>query len=107
MKCQKCGANNANTQRIIDHLTQSEITGLRTELQSAQLQLSQLSQTRALINEIKPCPIPAYLTCSPYTRGGRRRIPPCRHHQGMRLSTTVRSNISASSTINRANAKGW
>ena len=60
-------ANNANTQRIIDHLTQSEITGLRTELQSAQLQLSQLSQTRALVNEIKPCPIPAYLTCSPYT----------------------------------------
>lgn len=60
-------ANNANTQRIIDHLTQSEITGLRTELQSAQLQLSQLSQTRALIDEIKPCPIPAYITCSPYT----------------------------------------
>lgn len=60
-------ANNSNTQKIIDHLTQNEINSLRTELQSAQLQLSQLSQTRSIINEIKPCPIPAYLTCSPYT----------------------------------------
>ena len=60
-------AQNCNTQKIIDHLTQNEINSLRTELQSAQLQLSQLSQTRALVNEIKPCPIPAYLTCSPYT----------------------------------------
>ena len=60
-------AQNNNTQKIIDHLTQNEINSLRTELQSAQLQLSQLSQTRNIINEIKPCPIPAYLTCSPYT----------------------------------------
>lgn len=63
-------ANNCNTQKIIDHLTQNEINSLRTELQSAQLQLSQLSQTRSIINEIKPCPIPAYLTCSPYTSYG-------------------------------------
>ena len=59
-------ANNANTQRIIDLMTQNEITSLRTELQSAQLQLSNNAQTQNLINQIKPCPIPAYLTCSPY-----------------------------------------
>ena len=65
--CDIIRAGQDNTQRIIDHLTQSEITGLRTELQSAQLQLSQLSQTRNIINEIKPCPVPAFITCNPYT----------------------------------------
>ncbi len=29
-------------------------------------QLSQLAQNQYLVNAIKPCPIPAYLTCSPY-----------------------------------------
>lgn len=29
-------------------------------------QLSQLAQNQTLINTLKPCPIPAYLTCSPY-----------------------------------------
>jgi hypothetical protein len=36
-----------NTDRIINHLVQSEMDKLRTELQSAQFQLSQNSQTRA------------------------------------------------------------
>ena len=30
-------------------------------------QLSQLAQNQYLINEIKPCAKPAYITCSPYT----------------------------------------
>lgn len=30
-------------------------------------QLSQLAQNQTLINTLKPCPIPAYITCSPYT----------------------------------------
>ena len=64
--CDIINANNANTQKIIDHLTQSEINSLRTELQSAQLQLSNNAQSRYIIDQIKPCPIPAYLTCSPY-----------------------------------------
>ena len=63
--CDIIRAGQDNTQRIIDYLTNNEITSLRTELQSAQLQLSQLSQTRTLIDEIKPCPIPAYITCNP------------------------------------------
>ena len=63
--CDIIQAGNANTQRIIDYLTQNEITSLRTELQSAQLQLSNNSQTRAIIDELKPCPVPAYLTCNP------------------------------------------
>lgn len=55
-----------NTDRIINHLVQSEMERLRTDLQSAQFQLSQNSQTRALIEQLQPCPKPAYLTCSPY-----------------------------------------
>ena len=60
-------AGNANTQRIVDLITQDKIDSLRTELQAAQLQLSNNAQTTALINQLKPCPVPAYLTCSPYT----------------------------------------
>jgi hypothetical protein len=30
-------------------------------------QLSQLSQTANLVNELRPCAKPAYITCSPYT----------------------------------------
>lgn len=63
--CDIIRAGQDNTQRIIDHLTQSEINSLRTELQSAQLQLSQLSQTRTIIDEIKPCPSPSYIVPNP------------------------------------------
>lgn len=65
--CDIIRAGQDNTQRIIDYLTNNEITSLRTELQSAQLQLSQLSQTRTLIDEIKPCPVPSYPVCNPNT----------------------------------------
>lgn len=65
--CDIVNAGNANTQRIIDTIQADKIDSLRTELQSAQLQLSQLSQTANIVNQIKPCPIPAYLSCSPYT----------------------------------------
>ena len=54
-------------QRIIDNQTQSEMTSLRNELQSAQLQLSNNAQTTNLIAALRPFPQPAYITCSPYT----------------------------------------
>lgn len=57
----------ANTQRILDKLCENEINQLRTDLQSAQLQISQLSQTANIVNTVRPTPIPAYITCSPYT----------------------------------------
>ena len=59
-------ANDKNTDRIINYLNQTEMDKLRTELQSAQFQLSQLSQTDNLINRLMPVAKPAYLTCSPY-----------------------------------------
>ena len=36
------------------------------ELQTAQIEASQISQTSQLINALRPTPIPSYLTCSPY-----------------------------------------
>lgn len=59
-------AGDKNTDRIINYLNQTEMDKLRTELQSAQFQLSQLSQTDNIINRLLPVAKPAYLTCSPY-----------------------------------------
>ena len=59
-------AQNAGTQRIVDLFTQDKIQSLQTELQSAQLQLSNVAQTNNIINALRPTPIPAYITCSPY-----------------------------------------
>lgn len=56
----------AGVQRIIDTITQDKIQSLQTELQSAQLQLSNAAQTNNIINALRPTAIPAYLTCSPY-----------------------------------------
>ena len=54
---------NANTmQNLRDKLEDRD-----RALMSANFQLSQLSQNQYLINELRPCAKPAYLTCSPYT----------------------------------------
>lgn len=37
------------------------------DLMAANFQISQVAQTNALVDRIKPCAIPAYITCSPYT----------------------------------------
>lgn len=64
--CDIIQAGDRNTQRIIDYLTNEKIEGLRTELQSAQLALQNNAQTQTLVDTLRPCPIPAYLSCSPY-----------------------------------------
>ena len=60
-------AQNAGTQRIIDTITQDKIQSLQTDLQSAQLQLSNVSQTQNIINALRPTPTPSYPVMSPYT----------------------------------------
>ena len=65
--CDIITANTANTQRIIDQMQNDKIDALRTELQSAQLALQNNAQTQTLISQLRPVPVPAYLTCSPYT----------------------------------------
>lgn len=64
--CDIIAAGHADTDRIINHLTQTEMDRLRTELQSAQFQLSQISQTNNIVNQLMPVAKPAYITCSPY-----------------------------------------
>lgn len=64
--CRLEAGNLANTQKILDKLCENEIQQLRTDLQSAQLQISQLSQTANITNTLRPFPQPAYITCSPY-----------------------------------------
>jgi hypothetical protein len=54
---------NANTmQALRDKLDEKD-----RELLTANFQLSQFAQNQYLVNEIRPCARPAYITCSPYT----------------------------------------
>lgn len=48
-------------------MTQNTIQELRDNLQAAQLQLGNISQTQTIINAVRPFPVPSYVTCSPYT----------------------------------------
>ena len=53
---------NANTmQELRDRLEARD-----RDILARDFQLSQLAQNQYLVNTIKPCPIPAYITCSPY-----------------------------------------
>lgn len=53
---------NANTmQDLRDKLADRD-----RDLQSANFQLSQVAQTTNIVNSLRPTPIPAYITCSPY-----------------------------------------
>lgn len=59
-------SQNQGFQRILDFMTNDKIESLRNELQAAQLQLGNLAQTNTIIDALRPCPRPAYITCSPY-----------------------------------------
>lgn len=63
----------ANTQKILDKLCCMEmnakdqrIADLTAGLQTANFQLSQQAQSANIISTLRPTPIPAYITCSPY-----------------------------------------
>lgn len=45
---------------------QNKIDVLRDEKQALQLSASQQAQTANIVNQIRPCPVPAYLTCNPF-----------------------------------------
>lgn len=64
--CDVVQAGHADADRILAYLTQDKIQTLQTELQSAQLQLSNGAQTKAIVDQLRPCPIPAYVTCNPW-----------------------------------------
>ena len=60
-------AINDSTRSIIDFLTTDKIATLQAENQNLKLQASQAAQNNYLLNELKPCPQPAYITCNPFT----------------------------------------
>lgn len=73
-------SQNAGFQRILDFMTNDKIEGLRSELQAAQLQIGNMSQTASLLNSLRPYPQPAYITASPYAGTPYGAIPgysPC------------------------------
>ncbi len=64
--CDIINAGHADTQRIIDTLTQNTIQDLRDRLQAAQFGISQSAQTASIVSQIRPYPIPSYNVCHPY-----------------------------------------
>lgn len=52
--------------RIIDYLAADKAQALRDENQALRLAASQQAQNNYLINQLRPCPIPAYPTCNPW-----------------------------------------
>lgn len=45
----------------------AQIASQQNEINALRLRASQEAQNTYLINQLKPCPIPAFLTCNPYT----------------------------------------
>lgn len=60
-------AEGEETRKLIQ---QNEIQALRDKVSDLQLAQSQCAQNAYLVNQLRPCPIPAYLTCSPYSNFG-------------------------------------
>lgn len=57
---------NSNTmQALRDKLADKD-----RDILARDFQLSQLAQSATLVNELRPCAKPAYITCSPYTSAG-------------------------------------
>jgi hypothetical protein len=72
--CDIAGAIHAEGEATRALINQNTIQELRDRLEARDrdilardFQLSQLSQNQYLVNEIRPCAKPAYITCSPYT----------------------------------------
>ena len=59
-------ANNAGVRSILDFLTQDKIATLTAENQGLKLAASQAAQNAYLVNELRPCPVPAYTVPNPY-----------------------------------------
>lgn len=71
--CQLKQAIAEQTQVINDKFCQLEMRemarenrALRDQVQAFQLSASQQAQTQSIVNQIRPCPVPAYLTCNPF-----------------------------------------
>lgn len=64
---------NANYRALHDEIVanriedkNAQIAAQQNEINALRLSASQANQNQYLINQLKPCPIPAYITCNPY-----------------------------------------
>ena len=58
---------NYNTRSILDFLVKDKISTLESENQTLRLAASQTAQNQYLVEQLRPCPVPAYITCNPWT----------------------------------------
>lgn len=56
----------ANTQAILDRLTNQEVQALRDKLTSYEIQLSNQAQTASIVSQVRPYPVPSYPVCPPF-----------------------------------------
>ena len=61
---------NANTRAILDRLTNDKMADLRDENQALKFAASQAAQNNYLVDQLRPCPIPAYNVPNPYCCNG-------------------------------------
>lgn len=60
-------SQNAGTRAILDYLCQEKISDLQAENQNLKLAASQERQNNYLVNQLRPCPVPSYTVCNPFT----------------------------------------
>ena len=58
-------ANTNNTQRILDFLCGEKIAGLQAENSTLKGQISNYAQTNAIVNALRPTPVPSYSVPNP------------------------------------------
>lgn len=66
MNCNTLQAIDKVGDRIIDYLAADKAQALRDENQALRLAASQQAQNNYLVNQLRPCPTPAYITCNPW-----------------------------------------
>ena len=57
---------NANNRAILDFLVNDKLSTLQSENQNLKLKASQAEQNTYLVNQLRPCPIPAYQVANPF-----------------------------------------
>lgn len=58
---------NANYRGLMDWMVQRDMDNLRTENQNLKLAASQAAQNAYLVDQLRPCPVPSYTVCNPFT----------------------------------------
>ncbi len=66
MNCNTLQAIDRVGDRIIDYLAADKAQTLRDENFTLKLAASQANQNNYLVNQLRPCPTPAYITCNPW-----------------------------------------